>query len=62
VGLAEVEQAQKLLGAAEANVDSAGAEVKEAEASLRAAQADERRMAALLGYAKLRAPFMGVVT
>jgi multidrug resistance efflux pump len=40
----------------------ARADVAVTVARLRVAQADARRMATLLGYAKLRAPFTGVVT
>jgi hypothetical protein len=43
MGLAEDEQAQKLLGAAEANVECAGAKVKETEASRLRVNAERRR-------------------
>jgi RND family efflux transporter MFP subunit len=45
----------------EAKRDKARADIGVAEARLRVAEADERHMAELLRYAKLRAPFDGVI-
>jgi RND family efflux transporter MFP subunit len=42
--------------------DKAQADVKVAKARLQVAEADQRRMAALLDYAKIKAPYDGVVT
>ena len=53
---AEAERASRA-----ARRDKAGADVRVAEARLEVARAAERRTAALLGYAKLQAPFAGVV-
>jgi RND family efflux transporter MFP subunit len=57
VGSAEAERVSR-----EAKRDKAKTDISVAEAHLRVAQADEGHTAALLAYAKLRAPFAGVVT
>jgi RND family efflux transporter MFP subunit len=47
---------------AKARREKAEADIKVAEAKQRLAEADEGRVKALVGYAKLRAPFPGMVT
>jgi RND family efflux transporter MFP subunit len=59
---ARIKSAEAARVEAEARRDKARTDIHVAEARLRVAQADARREAALLGYAKLRAPFRGVVT
>jgi multidrug efflux pump subunit AcrA (membrane-fusion protein) len=57
IGSAEADQISKA-----ARRDKAQADVRVAEARVKVAEAAQRYTAALLGYAKLRAPFKGVVT
>lgn len=59
---AKVESVKASLGEAEATVAKAKADEAAATARLEVAQANIDHMQALLGYAKIRAPFAGVVT
>jgi multidrug efflux pump subunit AcrA (membrane-fusion protein) len=59
---AKVKSAMALRDESAAKRGKAGADVTAAEARQKVAQADERRLAALVEYKYLRAPFKGVVT
>jgi RND family efflux transporter MFP subunit len=59
---AKVTSAEAAKAESKANESQAEADIAVAQARLRVYQADERRMAALVAYAKLRAPFAGFVT
>jgi RND family efflux transporter MFP subunit len=59
---AKVKSAQATRAESNAQLARAKADIGVAEANLRVARAEERRVAALVDYAKLRAPFAGVVT
>lgn len=59
---ARVESVKAARGEAEANIAKAKADAAAADARLQVAQANVDHMQALLGYAKIRAPFAGVVT
>jgi RND family efflux transporter MFP subunit len=59
---AKVVSAKAQTQKAKAERDKAAADVRGAEAGLDVARADARRVDALVGYTKLRAPFDGVVT
>ncbi|MCH8241544.1 MAG: hypothetical protein IH897_02910, partial [Planctomycetes bacterium] len=59
---AKVESAKATLGEAEATVAKAKADQAAATARLQVAQANVDHMQTLLGYAKIRAPFAGIVT
>lgn len=58
---AQVKTAEVGLTQAKAALDQARAEVASAESAVRVARADARRIEALLSYAKIQAPFDGVV-
>lgn len=59
---ARVASAEAAVRKARADRDKAAADVTAAGASLDVARADARRVEALLGYTKIRAPYDGVVT
>ena len=59
---AKIRSAQAQLDEADALVDKAQADLDAARASLGVAQADEQRLAVLLNYATIRAPFDGIVS
>jgi RND family efflux transporter MFP subunit len=59
---ATIETAEAARVESAAQRDKAVADIAVAEAKLRVAEADERRLAALVGYAQIRAPFDGVVS
>ncbi|QEL16749.1 efflux RND transporter periplasmic adaptor subunit [Limnoglobus roseus] len=59
---AKVASADAAVAKAQADADKAVADVTAAEAKLYVAKADGRRVDALRGYTRLRAPFDGVVT
>ena len=60
--VAGVALANAALVESKAQRDKAAADVRVAEARLRVAQADRDRAAAILGYARIEAPYNGVVT
>jgi RND family efflux transporter MFP subunit len=59
---AKVDAAKAALGESQANIAKAKADQAAAAARLKVAEANVLRMKALLAYAKIRAPFAGVVT
>lgn len=59
---AKVRSAEALRDESKARRDKAAADVSAAQARVEVAQADQRRMAELVEYAKVKAPFDGVVT
>jgi RND family efflux transporter MFP subunit len=59
---AKVASAEAAVTKARADRDKAGADVAAAEARREVARAEVRRLAALLGYARITAPYDGVVT
>ncbi len=59
--IAAVKAAHAALAESLAQRDKAGADVRGAEARMRVAHADRDRAAAILGYARIEAPFDGVV-
>ncbi len=59
---AKIESARAGLAEAEAKLTKANADVTAATAKVAVAEADEGRMKAMLEYAKITAPFAGVVT
>jgi HlyD family secretion protein len=60
--VAGVASAKAALAESQAQRDRAAADVRMAEASLKAAQADRDQAAAMLNYARIEAPFDGVIT
>jgi HlyD family secretion protein len=61
-GKAKIDAAVAGLAEVEARKNKAQAEIQAADARLKVAQVNEQRMAALLQYANLTAPFDGIVT
>jgi HlyD family secretion protein len=59
---ARVQSSEATVQKAKADRDKAAADVATAEARVSVAEADARRTAALMSYAKIRAPFDGIVT
>lgn len=59
---AKIQSAKAAVVESKALLDKSQADYKAVRAKLRVAQAEERRVAALLGYTQIRAPFDGVVS